>query len=367
MPVYKHDKPTADGRIWRFQVSYKTEDGKYRSYKSGLYATKKEAEKQQAKWLLENKGGAGKLMTFNDLITPFLADKKATVKPQTYDREVVLCNHVSRLIGGVIAAKMTAAQYESFRKKILEENWSVSYKNKVNKQLKSLLEYADRKYDIRNTIPKKYKQFTDSAPKEEMQIYTLEEFNIFVEHLPSDVMQDYFTFLMFTGARMNEANALQWKDIDFSKGTASISKTVVMKTRSKEGLFSLSTPKTSASIRTIPLAEKVLHRLKKRQELQEKMEGYSAEWFCFGGTRPLAETSIAKAKDYAVKESGLHRIRVHDFRHSYTSMLVNNLGVDNIMLVSRLLGHGSVQETLRTYSHLWNSSLQEYARLLNTL
>lgn len=359
MPVYKHNKPTADGRIWRFQVSYKA-DGKYKQYKSGLFATKKEAERAEAEWIVNNKGGVHKYLTFNDIIPEFLAEKKATVKPQTYDREVVLCNHVSRLIGGVVISKLTAAQYEYFRQQLLESSWSVSYKNKVNKQLKSLLEYADRKHDIRNDIPKKYKAFADSSPAKEMQIYTLEEFQRFIEKVDSPIYKAYFTFLMFTGARMNEANALTWNDISFEKKTATISKSVVAKTKTKGGLFAVTSPKTKASIRVIPLAEKVLNSLK-------TLPRESADDFVFGGKRPLPETTITKKKDKAAAEAGLHRIRVHDFRHSYTSMLVNNLGVDNILLISKLLGHSNVQETLKTYSHLWSSALDDYIQKINDL
>jgi integrase len=48
-------------------------------------------------------------------------------------------------------------------------------------------------------------------------------------------------------------------------------------------------------------------------------------------------------------------------------MLVNNLGVDNILMISRLLGHASVQETLKTYSHLWRGELEKMADKLNQL
>ena len=366
MPVYKHNKPSSDGRIWRFQVSYKA-DGKYRSYKSGLFATKKEAERAEAQWIVENKGGSIKHLTFDDLIPEYLEEKKATVKPQTYDREAVLCGHVSRLIGGVVVSKLTAHQYEYFRKQLLESEWSVSYKNKVNKQLKSLLDYADRKHNIRNDIPKKYKSFSDPAPAKEMQIYTLEEFYQFIAAVDSEVYKAYFTFLMFTGTRMNEANALTWADISFEKKTANINKSVVMKTKTKDGLYTLTSPKTKASIRTIPLAENVLNSLKTLHDEQATQDGFCSEWCCFGGKRPLPETTITKKKDKAVELAGLHRIRVHDFRHSYTSMLVNNLGVDNILLISKLLGHSSVQETLKTYSHLWSSALDDYIEKINDL
>lgn len=301
------------------------------------------------------------MLSFDDIIGEYLADKKASVKPQSYDREVVLCNHVSRLIGKIVIAKLTAFQYESFRSALLDSDYSVTYKNKIDKQLKSLIEYAYKKHDIRNDIPKKYKSFTDPAPKKEMKIYTLEEFNVFIEYVP-ERFKPFFQFLMFTGARLNEANALQWNDIDFEKRTAKINKSIVMKTKSKDGLFAITTPKTPAANRIIPLPELVLNSLKTLHDEQQNDADFTSEYFCFGGRRPLPETSITKAKDAAVKASGLHRIRIHDFRHSFASMLVNNLGVDNILLISKLLGHGSIQETLKTYSHLWNSAFEGYLK-----
>ena len=193
-----------------------------------------------------------------------------------------------------------------------------------------------------------------------MQIFTLDEFNQFIDCVDNDVMKAYFTFLMFTGARMNEANALTWRDVDLAKGTATISKSVVAKTKTKDGLFLITSPKTPNSNRTIPIPKRAAECLK-------TLNRENDDDFIFGGKRPLAETSITKAKDAAIKKAGLHRIRVHDFRHSFTSMLVNNLGVDNILVISRLLGHASVQETLKTYSHLWRGEVERIASKLNDL
>lgn len=367
MPVYKSSTPTADGRCWLFQASFKSPDGKYKNYRSRLYATRREALEAQSQWILAHKSGGDSLLTFRKLIPEYLAEKKATVKPQTYDREVVLCGHVDRFIGGLVISKMTAAQFERFRSAVLEEKWSFTYKNKILKQVRSLIDYADRKHNVTNTIPKKYKDFVDPSPAKEMTIFTLDEFNQFIENVDNDVMQSYFIFLMFTGARMNEANALTWRDIDFEKASAKISKSVVMKTKTKDGLFLITSPKTANSNRTIPIPKRALNRLKMLYTSQRENDDFTEDFFCFGGSRPLAETSITKAKDQAIKKAGLHRIRVHDFRHSFTSMLVNNLGVDNILLVSRLLGHASVQETLKTYSHLWSGELERIASELDEL
>ena len=360
MPVYKSNTPTADGRCWLFQASYKTADGKYKNYRSKLYATKKEALEAQSQWIVQHKGGNDSLLTFRKLIPEYLAEKKATVKPQTYDREVVLCKHVDNFIGGLVISKMNATQFENFRAAVLNEKWSVTYKNKIMKQVRSLIDYADRKHNITNSLPRKYKDFVDPNPPKAMQIFTLEEFNRFIDCVDNDVMKAYFTFLMFTGARMNEANALTWRDVDLAKGTATISKSVVAKTKSKDGLFIITSPKTPNSNRTIPIPKRAAECLK-------TLNRENDDDFIFGGKRPLAETSITKAKDAAIKKAGLHRIRVHDFRHSFTSMLVNNLGVDNILVISRLLGHASVQETLKTYSHLWRGEVERIASKLNEL
>ncbi|GFP24423.1 integrase, partial [Candidatus Hakubella thermalkaliphila] len=52
----------------------------------------------------------------------------------------------------------------------------------------------------------------------------------------------------------------------------------------------------------------------------------------------------------ALKKGGLRKIRWHDLRHSYASMLINDGA--NIKYVQKQLGHASCQVTLDTYSHL---------------
>ncbi len=74
----------------------------------------------------------------------------------------------------------------------------------------------------------------------------------------------------------------------------------------------------------------------------------------------------SKTKAY-FEAAGLEPIRLHDFRHSCASYLINNLGCDNIMLISKYLGHGDIQMTLNTYSHLWGNKLDDLVLSINTL
>src|SRR5699024_8658942 len=58
-----------------------------------------------------------------------------------------------------------------------------------------------------------------------------------------------------------------------------------------------------------------------------------------------------------LKESQVKEIRLHDFRHSHASYLINNNTI--ISLISHRLGHSDVATTLNTYSHLYPTTEKE--------
>lgn len=59
------------------------------------------------------------------------------------------------------------------------------------------------------------------------------------------------------------------------------------------------------------------------------------------------------------------QIRSHDFRHSCATLLVNNGA--NITAVAKYLGRTKIEETLNTYTHLFNFALNEVVDLLDNL
>lgn len=61
----------------------------------------------------------------------------------------------------------------------------------------------------------------------------------------------------------------------------------------------------------------------------------------------------------------LKRIRIHDFRYSHTSLLIN--GGVNILLVAKRLSHTNITETLNTYSHMFEEKRSDCIDFLNNL
>lgn len=60
--------------------------------------------------------------------------------------------------------------------------------------------------------------------------------------------------------------------------------------------------------------------------------------------------------------AGVKDIRVHDFRHSCASLLIDSGA--NITLVAKYLGHSKIDETLNTYSHMYQNRLDTIVNII---
>ena len=73
--------------------------------------------------------------------------------------------------------------------------------------------------------------------------------------------------------------------------------------------------------------------------------------FCNREGNPLDPDNLVKREFHALLVTvGLRRIRFHDLRHTYTSLLIAQN--ENIKFIQSQLGHASIQTTLDRYGHL---------------
>ena len=66
-----------------------------------------------------------------------------------------------------------------------------------------------------------------------------------------------------------------------------------------------------------------------------------------------------------VKDAKIKRIRLHDFRHSCASLLINNGA--SIALVAKYLGHSDISTTLNTYTHMFKNEMSDIINIINNL
>jgi len=73
---------------------------------------------------------------------------------------------------------------------------------------------------------------------------------------------------------------------------------------------------------------------------------------------PIDKNNLIKRKfDLALKKAGIERIRFHDLRHTYASLMFEQ--GENIKYIQTQLGHYSPMVTLNVYAHLMKETNQE--------
>ena len=65
----------------------------------------------------------------------------------------------------------------------------------------------------------------------------------------------------------------------------------------------------------------------------------------------------------ALKNAGVKRIRFHDLRHTYATLMIS--AGCNIKVLQRQMGHSSIQTTLDTYAHLLPEAAEGVASRLD--
>lgn len=205
--------------------------------------------------------------------------------------------------------------------------------------------------------------------KTRMQFWTVTEFQHFLTLFE---VEEYnikllFTVLFFTGLRLGEALALTWKDIDFSYNTIHVTKSIYV----NKGISHISTTKTKAGTRRIVINRKLSNQLSTWQRQQSELlhkyteDPQSLQVF---QNSPIMITKNNIEKQYKrilERDETLKKIRIHDFRHSHASLLINQ-GEDYLVVKERL-GHASITTTIDTYSHLYPSKQKDLADKLDDL
>jgi len=365
MAVYKSNKITKDGRKYFFRIKYKDILGEIHDYGSKKYKTYKEADLEEAifktKLNIENLSTSS--VTIDNIYKEYYIKKSKEVKKQSLAKINDLYKHFEP-IKNIKINDLNINIYKKFNNYIEELHFSTKHSNKILGLLKSLIIYSSKYYNTNDSLLKYIEPFKAvNEFKKEMNFYTYEEYLKFSSVIDDHEWKLFFDMLYFLGLRCGECQGLQFKDIDFDKNTISINKTLTCKLKGEK--WTISTPKTKNSIRVLPLTKKLIDGLKTMSDNAKKYCDYSNEWFIFGNVVPFRENTIQLRKNKYCDIAGLKRIRIHDFRHSCASLLINN--GSSIMLVSKYLGHSNISITLNTYTHMYKSELENITLALNNL
>jgi len=171
------------------------------------------------------------------------------------------------------------------------------------------------------------------------------EMKSILEH-SSDDLRFMILFAASTGTRAGEQWALRWHDVDFDKRELNIERRV--DSYGEEG-----PPKSAAGIRTVPVSEMLLRRLK-QWRLQSKFSGGEDYIFPNKKGRNTCHDNLVKRRyKPTMKVAGVSGINWHSLRHYAVSTWIEARLAPKT--VQTFAGHSSLQVTMDRYGHLFPS------------
>lgn len=353
MAVYKDDRRGT----WYYHLEFKDKHGKRIQRRRRGFSRKKDAiiaERELIKsWQQPNTD-----LTFDELATLYMDYSIGRKKTQSINNQNNLINTVLIPYFGNLSIKdITPVDIDKFYRSILPKYANSSMKN-IRTTLSAIMNYGVSFFEL----PKNVVNIVQIPKKKEdkkLKYWTLEQFNEFESANDNIVYKTMFAVLFWTGLRKGEMLALRVCDIDFENKAIDV-------VNSWTG-YEISSVKSTASERRIGIPNHLCDLIIELIEYHKGQRNLKNNDYLFtvrNPTIPMAPSNVNLQLKKITNRVGLPEIRVHYFRHSHASLLINK-GV-SLYIVSKHLGHEDIQTTANIYGHLYPNSEKEVTDLLES-
>ena len=346
-----------DGRWEARYIKYRKDDG-HAVYASVYAKTYSEVKEKREKALSELKQQTkdNDVITFATVADEFFINHRMFIRDSTYARYMDMYGkHIRPYVGDKpvsVFSQETNHDFISFLLKKGKQDGSVLAPKTVRdiiSLLKLILKYAQLKGYISGvpdflSIPQTKKAICVFTPTQQKQ---LEE----IVKTTKDSYKFGVYLCLYTGLRIGELCALQWKDVDHTESTISINKTILRIKNLSNNCPSktqivINPPKTPSGERVIPLP-KILNDM--LFELRERFCGKDSDYVLTGSEKYIEPRNYYERYKGYLSKCGLEGFSFHALRHTFASRCIET-GMDPKVL-SELLGHSSVRITLDLYVH----------------
>lgn len=227
-----------------------------------------------------------------------------------------------------------------------------------------LWEYVPRNPFQKANVPKSFPS--------EIPMLTIDEIKTLIQSCDNQILS-IAIHLAFAGSlRKGEILALTWDDMDFQKGTVTVSKTLKRVRRDAVDILNgkdifhqfpaafdegrtvtvLKRPKTKSSIRTVYLPNYVLDVLQEWKETLKPVKRNQPNLILrYSNGRPLSEETLPRLLEKQLLQQGLPVVTFHSLRHSSISYKLVLTG-GNIKAVQGDSGHAQAEMITERYGHI---------------
>jgi len=342
-------------------------------------ATRKEAEAALTQALAKINAGTfqGKrdAVRFEELAETFLKSIAPTIRPSTFsDYKQCIERHLLPAFKGWRLADISVRDVEQLRSDLRAKDAHVTKRklsprtcNKVLTLAGALFEEAERHGWMSKNPARLVRKLRKLRPEGQEEVVMAVLNPPEIQALLDACEPKWRPIIMtgvFTGLRVGELLGLAWSDVDWNSNKIHVRRSYTFK--------GFQEPKTKAGRRTVDMPATLVRELKAWKLACPKAERKEGEEpgleLCFAnglGHPESPQNVLHRGLFPALRRAGLRRIRFHDLRHTFASlMLANN---EPITAVQHALGHASPAVTLGVYSHMLPGGDDSAARRLDVL
>ncbi len=334
-----------DGRFEiRYHYGYK--DNGTSNYKS-VYGSSEKEVLDNYHQVIDNLIGKNDLLICDKTyigydINSWLNNARIKNKKSTYSNyQYIIKSRITPKFAKIKKNAISLELINKFTSELLSEGLMEKTVKDILIILQQILKYGD--INIKIPMPK--------VPKNEIQILKKDEQAKLEEELIKNLNEGTFGiyFCLYTGLRIGELCALQWKNIDLINKKVQIKKTLIRiknpdEQARKKTIIIMDEPKSSSSIREIPIPDFLI------PIMSELGQNVTDDTFLISKEEKFIETRTYFNKyKQILNKLDLEMYNFHALRHTFATRCIEN-GCDPKTL-SEILGHSSVKITLERYVH----------------
>ncbi len=284
-------------------------------------------------------------ITYNNILD-FWLNSKSNIKIQSkLNYKHLISLYLKDKIGNININKITKENIKIFLIS-LKDRIAISTQKKLVYIIKNSLAYAyNNKYcdyidlsDIKFKLPKKAIFILSKEEQTLLESILKEKINI---------RKTCLLICLYTGLRVGEICGLKWEDIDFSNKSLIIKRTIQRikntnyDSKNKTVLME-STPKSETSKRIIPIPNFIINILKNFQQKDN--------YFLLSNSEKLYDPRYLESfYSRMLKKCNIKNNKFHTLRHTFATRSIESKM--DIKTLSEILGHSSVEITLKLYVH----------------
>lgn len=328
-------------------------------------------------------------ITLNDMFNLYMSGKQELKQSTRGNYNYMYSKYVSDTIGKRKIVNIKYSDIKAFYNSLIrEKGFKPNSMEIINTILHPVFTLAVRDGIIRTNVTDGVMaeiKKSHNWEKPKRHALSIKEQEAFINYVANSGTYSHwlplFTVFLGTGCRVGEIIGLRWKDCDFEKRTISINHNLIYRQQDNGKCeMHITTPKTSAGSRIIPMLDEV-----KRALLQERKKqmcnGYSTAeiddytGFCFTNrfgyvhnpetiNRAIKRIYTAynqqeteKAKNEQREPLLIRHFSIHNLRHTFCTRFCEN--ETNIKVIQEIMGHSDISTTMNIYAEATENKKRE--------